>query len=221
MTQTDVRRYRAEDRSELFSLFEHAGAGAPTGSLWGHAPSEAEIYLTPYLDYEPESVFVATIDDRLVGYLAGSTGRGAVPSEEELIVRAVRRHRVFLRPRALAFFCRSMIDTARTSLRRRPKAGALVDARWPAHVHINVERRARGTGIATELIAAFIAHLRTEGVPGVYLQTVVENSRAVRFFAKQAFVPHGPTPQVPGLRYEGKPTHQLTMVRSLVEDRAA
>lgn len=215
MVATDVRAYREEDRAELLALFESAGEGAPTETLWGDPASEADVYLTPYLDHEPESVLVAVNEEELVGYLVGSTGRGALPSEDELLVRAVRSHHLLLRRRALTFFSRSMLDAVGDTLRRRPRAGALNDPRWPAHLHINVQRRARGTGAAQNLIAAFMHHLRRVGVPGVHLQTLVENPRAVRFFSAQGFTPYGPTPRVPGLRHEGRSTHQLTMVRSL------
>lgn len=221
MEAADVRAYREEDRAELLALFESAGEGAPTATLWGDLASEAEVYLTPYLDHEPESAFVAMIEDEPVGYLVGSTGRGALPSEDELLVGAVRRHRLLRRRRALAFFSRSMVDAVGDTLTRRPRAGALHDPRWPAHLHINVQRRARGSGLAQGLIAAFVHHLHQEEVPGVHLQTLVENSRAVRFFSAQGFTPHGPTPRVPGLRHEGRPTHQLTMVRSLTAHRGA
>lgn len=46
-----------------------------------------------------------------------------------------------------------------------------------------------------------------------YLQTLVENTRAVRFFERMGFEKHGPTPLVPGLRYRSRRLHQQTMVR--------
>lgn len=214
-----VRPYEPADRAELLALFGRAGAGAPTESLWGHPESEASIYLTPYLDGEPESVFVATLDGALVGYLAGSIGRGAVPSENDRLVRALKEHRPFLRPKALGFFLRSALDGLRGAVRRRPRAGEVEDPRWPAHLHINVEPRGRGSGAAQRLVAAFIDRAREEGVPGVYLQTLVENPRAVRFFSELGFTAHGETPQVPGMRHRGRPVHQLTMVRDLQETR--
>ena len=55
--------------------------------------------------------------------------------------------------------------------------------------------------------------LRAAGSPGCYLQTVVENARAVRFFERHGFTPHGAAPVVPGLRVAGRRVHQRTMVR--------
>jgi GNAT superfamily N-acetyltransferase len=73
---------------------------------------------------------------------------------------------------------------------------------------------ARGTGAADGLMARWLARLRDAGSPGCHLQTLVENTRAVRFFERMGFARHGPTPLVPGIRYGGERVHQLTMVRS-------
>ncbi|SKC39893.1 GNAT family N-acetyltransferase [Krasilnikoviella flava] len=208
-----VRRYTPADRDELLTLFARAGDGSPTGTLWRHTPSEAAIYLTPYLDHEPGSVFVAIADGALVGYLAGSLGSGAVPSEEDRMVRAISRYLVVLRPRSMPFFARSIVDGVRDKRAGEPAAGEIEDARWPAHLHVNVAPEARGTGLAQGLMAAFQEHVRDSGVPGAYLQTLVENERAATFFARSGFVPYGEAPAVPGLRLaDGGRAHQLTMV---------
>ncbi|MFC0673006.1 hypothetical protein [Brachybacterium hainanense] len=60
---------------------------------------------------------------------------------------------------------------------------------------------------------AFQTHVREAGAAGAYLQTLVENERAARFFARSGFVPHGTASAVPGLRLTGGGrAHQLTMV---------
>ncbi len=56
--------------------------------------------------------------------------------------------------------------------------------------------------------------LRETGSRGCYLQTLVENTRAVRFFERMGFEKHGPTPLVPGIRDRGRHLHQQTMVWS-------
>jgi ribosomal protein S18 acetylase RimI-like enzyme len=208
----EIRPYRASDATELRALFRRAGEGAPTETLWGDEPSEAAVYLTPYLELEPESVFVAVQDGALVGYLTGSLG-GVLPDEEERMSAAFREHRVFRQRAARRFFARAALDMLREKVRRRPGPGELDDPRWPAHLHVNVAPEGRGTGAADALLAAWTARLEAAGSPGCYLQTVVENERAVRFFTRHGFVPHGPTPVVPGLRAAGRRTHQQTMVR--------
>ncbi|MGV9777649.1 hypothetical protein [Streptosporangium sp. NPDC003464] len=55
---------------------------------------------------------------------------------------------------------------------------------------------------------------RTGRIPGCHLQTLVENTRAVRFFERVGFTGHGPTPLVPGLGHGGERLHRRTMVWS-------
>jgi GNAT superfamily N-acetyltransferase len=210
----EVRTFAESDRAALRELFPRAGAGSPSGSLWGHPASEAAVYLDPYMDLEPESLFVAVVDGALVGYLAGCLDSAGFPREDERIAQAIRRYRLLFRARTAAFFARGLIDVARAALRHEPTAGDFADTRWPAHLHINVARPARGTGAADGLMNRWLDRLRATGSPGCHLQTLVENARAVRFFERMGFARHGPTPLVPGMRHDGKRLHQQTMVWS-------
>ena len=212
---TEIRVFADTDRAGLRGLFGRVGEGAPPGSLWGHEESEAAVYLDPYMDLEPGSLFVATTDGYLVGYLAGCLDSAQFPSESERVEKAVREYRLILRPGAAAFFARALADVAWAALRREPTAGDFDDPRWPAHLHINVVPEARGTGAAQGLMERWLDRLREAGSPGCHLQTLTENTRAVRFFERTGFARHGPTLLVPGLRYGGRRLHQQTMVWSL------
>ncbi|QFG20500.1 GNAT family N-acetyltransferase [Actinomadura sp. WMMB 499] len=210
----EIRTFTEGDRAELRELFVRAGEGAPTESLWDHAESEAAVYLTPYMDLEPDSLFLAVSGGRLVGYLTGCPDTSAFPGEDVLLTRAVRKHHLLFRRKPLAFFARSMADIARAAAGRRPTAKGLDDPRWPAHLHINVAPEARGTGAADGLMDAWLDRLRTLGSPGCHLQTLRENARAVRFFRRMGFTEHGPALFVPGIRSNGEKLHQQTMVRA-------
>ncbi|WP_433227320.1 GNAT family N-acetyltransferase [Actinomadura formosensis] len=208
----EVRSFTEADRGELRELFGRAGEGSPSASLWGHEDSEAAIYLNPYMDLAPDSLFVAVIDGALVGYLTGCLDGSKFPTESERMSKAIREHRLFFRPGTVFFFARAMLDTASAALRREPTAGDFHDARWPAHLHINVAPEARGTGAADALMNRWLDRLRETGSPGCHLQTLTENTRAVRFFRRMGFAEHAPTPLVPGIRYGGERLHQQTMV---------
>ncbi|SFB54533.1 Acetyltransferase (GNAT) family protein [Amycolatopsis marina] len=208
----EIRTFAERDRAELYALFERAGEGSPTASLWGHTESEAAVYLEPYLDLAPESVFVAEIDGALAGYLTGCPDTASFPSETERMERAIRKYRLVLRAKPAAFFARSLADLVLAKARRVPTSGDFEDARWPAHLHINVEPAARGTGAAGGLMSHWLERLSETGSPGCHLQTLRENTRAVRFFRRMGFVEHGPSPLVPGIRHGSARLHQQTMV---------
>jgi ribosomal protein S18 acetylase RimI-like enzyme len=208
----EVRTFAETDRAELRELFGRAGEGSPTASLWGHEESEAAVYLYPYMELAPDSLFVAVVDGALVGYLTGCLDSSEFPSESERMKSAIGSFRLVFRPGPAAFFARAMVDTASAALRREPTAEDFDDARWPAHLHINVAPRARGTGAADELMNRWFDRLRENSSPGCHLQTLVENTRAVRFFERMGFAKFGATPLVPGLRHGGRRLHQQTMV---------
>lgn len=213
-TEIAVRPYDPADREALVEGFELAGSGAPGGEAWGHARSLADVYLTPYLDLEPESAFVVTADGRPAGYLVGCVDDAAFPSEDERTREAVRRHHLRLRPGPARFFLRARRDARRWD----EVAGELSDPRWPSHLHVDVEPVARGTGAAARLMELWFDRLRAVGSPGCYLHTSAENTRGIAYFERMGFRRHGPNPPVPGLRFEGRPMHQQTMVWSAAED---
>jgi ribosomal protein S18 acetylase RimI-like enzyme len=212
MATIEIRTFTEADRAELRQLFAHAAEGSPVASLWGHPESEASIYLDPYMDLEPGSLFLAIVDGKLAGHLAGCVDSSKLPSEDERIERAIRTHRLFTKPKPMAFFARATAGMALASIRRLPTARELVDPRWPAHLHIAVSPAARGTGAAHGLMRAWLDRLRTLATPGCYLQTQVENVRAVRFFERSGFTTYGEPALIPGMRWHGKPVHQQTMV---------
>lgn len=214
MTEMEIRTFAENDRDELRELFGRVGEGAPSASLWGHEESEAAVYLTPYVDLEPDSLFVAVVDGVLTGYLTGCLDSSVLPSESERMEQAIRKYRLFFRPRPAAFFARSMLDMVMSAVRREPTAAEFDDPRWPAHLHMNLLPQVRGTGVGAALMNRWFDRLRETGSRGCHLQTLVENTRAVMFFERMGFVKHGPALLVPCLRDRGKHLHQQTMVWS-------
>ena len=214
MSEIQVRPYDVRDRAALVALFGAAGEGAPASEAWGHEQSLAEVYLTPYLDLEPESVFVVHVDGRPAGYLAGCVDETAFPSEEARTEAAIRKYRLYRMSGPRRFFVRARVDAILLRLRRQPVAGELADPRWPSHLHIDLLPAARGTGAAEEMMRAWFDQLLAAGSPGCYLQTSAENVRAIRYFERMGFTKHGANPVVPGLRHDGRRMHQQTMVWS-------
>ena len=210
-----VRTYTPADHDALVDLFARVGADSPSGDLWRHLPSERMAYLDPYIEHCPDTLFLAEAGGGLVGYLTGCPDSALLPGEDERLTQAMIRHKVMLRPRSVPFFARSLFDVARAKvLGVEVASGEGVDQRWPAHLHINLVPEARGTGAANELMAAWQSWLTHAGSPGCHLQTLVENTRATRFFEKCGFSPRGSTPLVPGVRFRGQRVHQQTMVWS-------
>lgn len=59
-------------------------------------------------------------------------------------------------------------------------------ARFPAHLHINLDARARNLGIGSRLIEAFASHARAHGTAGLHVVTA-KASRNRTFYTREGF----------------------------------
>ncbi|GAA2570208.1 hypothetical protein GCM10010210_52280 [Pseudonocardia hydrocarbonoxydans] len=203
-----MRTFTDADRAPLREVFRRAGEGAATLPFGGH---EESIWLIPYMDGEPQSLFVATVDGEIVGYLTGCVDSARMPSEEERIYRLVAEQRLYLRPATLRFFARSLSDTVRAG--RGRSASTFADPAWPAHLHIRLVPRVRGHGLGSQLMNRWLDRLRELDSPGCHLQTEAENTGALTFFERHGFLRHGDPVLIPGMRGSaGERLHQQTMV---------
>jgi GNAT superfamily N-acetyltransferase len=134
---------------------------------------------------------------------------GAVKREiGRLVVRGA-----LVRPATAAFFWRSLADVVRDGGGRDD---VLQDARWPAHLHIDLLPVGRGRGVGRRLMEAWLARARAHGACGVHLGTFAENTAARRFFTACGFAPHGAPLVVPGFRTRaGARMHVQWMVRAV------
>ncbi len=159
-----------------------------------------------------KSLFLATADGGIVGYLTGRVDSSRMPSDGERITRLMIEKRLILRPRTARFLARSLLDMAMAGHGR--SASDFRDPRWPAHLHVRLVPEARGAGLGTALMTHWLDHLRRVESPGCHLQTLHENSGAVAF-ERMGFVRHGDPLLVPGLRgRRGERLHQQTMIWS-------
>ena len=193
--------------------FETGYMGEPAGWYWRDAVSFADVWSGYYTDHEPESAFVATHGEAVVGYLLGCVDTARAPSPRTAITQQLVRRHLLLRPGTAGFFWRSLWDTLRDE---SVQSGELRDPRWPSHLHINLLPAARGHGAGRALVEAWFERLRRLGSPGCHLGTMAENTNAIGFFGSMGFERHGAPLLVPGMRLRtGGRMHAQLMVRSL------
>ena len=214
MSAVVVRPYAPRDRAAVRRICHQTGfMGDPADWYWRHAESFADIWTGYYTDREPESCFVAVGGDEVVGYITGCVDARRAPAPAKALGDAALRHALFLRPGTARFLWRGVID----SLRQGAPRDAVHDSRWPSHLHINLAPAGRGHGAGSMLMRAWLARLEAVGSPGCQLGTMLENTRAVAFFRRQGFTPHGEPLLAPGMRTPtGGRMHILFMVRDIV-----
>jgi ribosomal protein S18 acetylase RimI-like enzyme len=209
-----IRPYRPEDRAAVRAIaFATGFMGEPIDWLWGEPESFGDVITKYYTDQEPESLLVAEHAGAVVGYLSGCVDSATAAGSAGREITRLVRWGAFFRPSMAPFFWRSITDLAQD---REVREEVLSDARWPAHLHIDLLPEGRGKGLGRQLMEAWLARLRESGSPGVHLGTFAENVNALRFFATCGFTRHGVPMRVPGFRTRaGDRMHVQWMVRSL------
>ena len=89
-----------------------------------------------------------------------------------------------------------------------PPGDAMLISMWTAPAH-------RGSGLATELVAAALAAAADAGEQRLTLWVRTGNARAIRAYERWGFVVQDPPPDAHDYRCEG----ELFMVRSIMESR--
>lgn len=219
MREVTIRPYGAADRAAVRHIcFVTGFAGSPVDYQWSDEESFADMFSGYYTDREPESAFVAEVDGRVRGYLLGCRDSAKAWSPVAPAVRHALRRGLAFRPGTAGFIWRAVADAVGDRVRHgtRPSDFDFVDPRYPAHLHINLLPEIRGRGAGARLVDAWLDVLRAEGAPGCFLQTLYENTNAIRFFESMGFRRHGDPLLLPGERTPtGARVHDQTMVRPL------
>lgn len=135
-----------------------------------------------YIQYEPESLFVAEVNGKIVGALLGGVN--------------THRHEQYYKHRIKPYLARRCLTGAygwplwlpaviRTELAGRKIVAPLVDHKlYPAHLHIGVLPTWRRHGIGTALMRRYSKHLRKKKVAGYHLYASSFHPLGVSFYSK-------------------------------------
>ncbi len=214
-----IREYQPGDRDAVrWICFATGYMGEPIDWQWRDMPSFADLFSGYYTDHEPGSSFVGEVGGRVAGYLLGCEDTSKVSNLATVAVRHALGRMLLVRPGTAGVMRRMVTDTVVDAVRNRslPPPPAFLDARWPAHLHVDLLPEARGMGMGAALVRGWLSRLRATGSRGCHIETLAENERAVRFFGAMGFARHGEPVLVPGLRQrDGGRLHLLRMVQSL------
>ena len=190
MAEAAVRSYRPEDRARLCEICYACGLmGDSIAPLFGSQQLFTDYWMTYYLECEPESAFVATVDDEPVGYLVGCCDTARFEDVQETMVWPRIWRRLFTGRYGIPLpLARFLWHALRAHMRDQPLK--VPPDEYPAHLHMNVDAAYRGQGHGRRLLAAFCDGLRARGVPGVHLLTTNRNTRAIPLYERWGFQLH-------------------------------
>ncbi len=135
-----------------------------------------------YLDFEPESLFVAEVNERVVGALLGAVDT----------YRFERFYQKHIRPRLWsrlisgAYGWPGWVPTLwRTDWAERKDRAPKVDRSiYPAHLHIGILPGYRHQGLGTKLMESYTAYLQSKGIAGFHLYASSFHSLGIAFYNK-------------------------------------
>ena len=219
MSEISIRPYEPGDRAAVRRICHETGfMGEPVDWLWRDVESFAELFTGWYTDHEPQSASVIDIDGQVKGYLLGCEDTARSASEAIVFARQIVRRGILVRRGTAGTAWRMIGDGIVDVTVRRvdPRAAEVHDARWPAHLHIDLLPEARGLGLGRRLIQRWFAHLTAQGIPGCHLGTFAENTGAIAFFESVGFRRRTDAVAVPGFRTrDGARMHAQPMVVDL------
>lgn len=183
----EIRPFQQTDRDALLKI---AADTAFFGDPVEHFMEDRRIFLDAfyvyYTDQEPEHCWVATYDERVIGFLTGCfdtvvqrefTARVLEPKTLKGVISG--KYRVGKK------FFRYLLNYFWSRI-RTPK-NSLDLLQYPAHFHINIIREWRGRGIGRNLIERFVDQLIKANICGVHLQTTSYNKVALILYEKIGF----------------------------------
>jgi ribosomal protein S18 acetylase RimI-like enzyme len=196
-----IRPYEARDRSAVRMVcYETGFMGDPVAWMWRDQESFSDIFTGYWTDREPESARVADLNGSVVGYLLGCTDSRNVWNAGKLFTHHAFARGCIARPGTAGVFLRMMTDGMSDAIHHRLPPVTYYDARWPAHLHIDLLPVCQGRHVGTRLVEGWFETLKAEGIPGCHLQTMAQNTRAIAFFEKIGFAKRGEPEGAPGFR---------------------
>tara|TARA_B100001750_G_C15182356_1_gene434685 strand:- start:22 stop:624 length:603 start_codon:yes stop_codon:yes gene_type:complete len=181
MSDFSIRSYNPADTSAVYKICLKTGnAGQDATDLFFDPLVLGHIYVGPYMEFEPQSVFILEDDQGICGYIMGVL-------ESRTYYQWM--HNEWL-PKILVDYKKPTGDPDTwdetekiTNLLFQPESQRLFPD-FPAHLHIDLLSRAQGRGQGKLMMDRFIDHLKFNKIPGVHLELSRNNDRAFRFYCK-------------------------------------
>ncbi|MEW6093583.1 MAG: GNAT family N-acetyltransferase [Chloroflexota bacterium] len=138
--------------------------------------------MSHYYELEPESTFVAAMDEQVVGALLGAVDTRRCEKVYEPRTRALLRKRTLAGAYGWPAWWWANFLTERAGRKvNYPKIN--LDP-FPAHLHIGLLPQWRRKGIGTRLMQAFEEYLRAREIPGYHLYAASFHPLGVAFYRK-------------------------------------
>ena len=179
-----VRKFQEEDRPGLYHICLATGdSGANAVHLYDQKDMLGEIYVGPYLTFQPDLSFTL-IPAGVAGYALAALDTSSFEDTLSkkwwpvILEKYNGRSPENFNDREKNLF--SYIQNPPL----RPKE---VISEYPSHLHIDLLENAQGRGIGKAMMLLVLESLRDQGSKGVHLGMGAQNARAFTFYTKLGF----------------------------------
>ena len=181
MSDFSIRSYKSADTSAAYEICLKTGnSGQDATHLFSDPLVLGHIYVGPYMEFEPQSVFILEDDQGPCGYIMGVL-------DSQTYYQWM--HSEWL-PKIRVDYKKPTGDPDTwnetekiTNLLFQPESQRLFPG-FPAHLHIDLLSRAQGKGQGKLMMDRFIDYLRYNKISGVHLELSSKNDRAFNFYRK-------------------------------------
>jgi len=181
-----IRKFELKDRSQVRRIScETSFPDGDRGLFIDDDEIIADALTLYYTDYEPESCFVAVHEDKVVGYIIGTKDVSRMEKVfskcilTQFIKKAFDRH-LFIKVKTWRLFFYITMSALRGEF-YAPR----FSAKYPAMLHINIDKAHRGRQLGKRLIEHYVNFFKEQGVRGVHFGTI--SNGAKEFFLKMGF----------------------------------
>lgn len=184
MSGAAVRPFAPSDVDACYEICLRTGDhGSDASTLYTDPRLLGEVWVGPYLKRWPQHAFVVADESTVGGYVVGAadTIEHEQWLEQEWLPALRLRYPIDAFPAGTADAdCVRLLHAPQTT------PGQLASG-WPAHLHIDLLPNMQAHGHGRALMNAFLASLRSAGVPAVHVGVSPHNPGAAAFYRRLGF----------------------------------
>ena len=183
-----IRPYESRDRDALYNVCLRTGDDGNDATGMFTVPTIlGEVYVGPYLEFEPNSAWVVDDNGTAAGYVLCAPDTAAFETRCESEWWPTLRERY-----PVGSFSAGSPDEEVVGIIHHPhRADAALLVQYPAHLHIDLAPEMQSLGLGGALIRQLLSSLEARGIPGVFLGVASGNSRAIGFYEHLGFATLG------------------------------
>ncbi|MHB8281137.1 MAG: GNAT family N-acetyltransferase [Candidatus Humimicrobiaceae bacterium] len=182
-----IREYKREDRAPLREIAcDTAFMGEPAEKFFTGREFIADFLTRYHTDYEPQSVFIAEKEGKVIGYLSGAKNEKTMDLVfifkvlPAAVLKLIFKGYIFKKNNFLF-----ILFNIYSFFKGEFYAPAFIRKDYPAIMHINIDKNYRRYGIGNSLIEAYLSYLIKEKIKGIHLTT--QSEKSFKFFEKIGF----------------------------------